>query len=181
MKKIIFCLLFLTSVTLGIAQKFSSVKSNIRFYSDAPLEKIEAVNTDSKSVLNSSNNEIAFVVPIKNFHFESPLMEEHFNENYMESNKFKFGTFKGKINEKVDFSKDGKYEVTATGILNIHGVEKERTISGTLIVAGTNISADSKFSVQLKEHNIDIPKLVLQNIAEVVEVFVHFEYEPKKD
>ena len=115
---------------------------------------------------------IPATVTIKGFTFEKKLMEEHFNEKYMESDKYPYATFTGKINEAVDYKKEGTYKVTITGKLNIHGVEKERTIDGTLTIKGGEISLDSKFNVALKDHKVEIPTLVAQNIAEVVEVTI---------
>ncbi len=162
------------------AQKYSSTTSEVGFYSEAPMEKIQATNKDGKSVLNTAANEIGFVVAIRGFHFEKPLMEEHFNENYMESEKYKTAMFKAKINEAVDYKKDGTYDATATGKMNIHGVEKEYTIPGKITVKGGKIAIDSKFQVKIADHNIEIPKLVIKNIAEVVDVTIHFDYEEKK-
>lgn len=179
----IFTLPLLFLLVLGndlAAQKYSSTASEVSFYSDAPLEKIQAVNKDGKSVLNSATNEIAFVVAIRGFHFEKPLMEEHFNENYLESHTYKTATFKAKIKEKIDFRKDGTYEATAVGKMNIHGVEKEYAIPGKITVKDGKISIDAKFQVRIADHNIQVPQLVIKNIAEIVEVTVHFDFEEKK-
>lgn len=180
MKPLFFSLLFIAFSAILSAQKYASTASEISFYSEAPLEKIQAVNTDGKSVINSATGEIAFAVGIRGFHFEKPLMEEHFNENYMESEKYKTATFKAKINEPVDYKKEGEYAVTATGKMNIHGVEKEYVIPGKITVKNGKIALDSKFKVKVADHKIEIPQLVIQNIAEVVEVTVHFDYEEKK-
>ena len=100
-------------------------------------------------------------------------MEEHFNENYMESDKFKTAIFKGKIEGDVDYTKDGEYPVEAKGSLNIHGVEKERTINAVINVANGKITVASEFEIELKDHKIKIPKLVVKNIAETVKVTVN--------
>lgn len=162
------------------SQKFSSTGSEISFFSEAPLEKIQAVNKEGKSVLNASTKEIAFAVAIRGFHFEKPLMEEHFNENYLESDKFKTATYKAKINEDIDFKKDGVYDATSTGKMNIHGVEKDYTIPGKITVKGGKIAIDSKLKIKIADHKIEIPQLVIKNIAEEVEVTIHFDYEEKK-
>ncbi len=174
------CLFQLLFSQLIFSQKYSSSGSEIGFFSEAPLEKIQATNKEGKSVLNASTKEIAFAVAIRGFHFEKPLMEEHFNENYLESDKFKTATFKAKINEDIDFKKDGVYDATSTGKMNIHGVEKDYTIPGKITIKGGKIAIDSKFRVKVADHKIDIPQLVIKNIAEEVEVTVHFDYEEKK-
>ncbi len=180
MNKKIYFLLFLALPALTFAQVFKTTSANIKFFSEAPLENIEAENEKAQSVLNTETGEMGFVATIRGFKFEKPLMEEHFNENYMESDKYKTGKFYGKLNEQIDFSKDGKHDASVTGKLTIHGVEKERTIKGTLEIKGSTIILDSKFIVALEDHKIKIPKVVVQNIAEEVEVTVHAEYAPKK-
>lgn len=163
------------------AQKYVAVSSEISFFSAAPLENISARNKDGKSILNTATKEVAFVVAISGFHFEKPLMEEHFNEKYMESDKFKTALFKAKINEDIDFLKEGTYQASVSGKLTIHGVEQERTIQGTITIKGNRIIIDAKFPVKVVDHKIEIPKLVFKNIAEVVETTVHIEYEPKRE
>jgi len=107
-------------------------------------------------------------------------MEEHFNENYMESEKFPNAEFKGKINEKVDYKKDGEYKVTVTGKLTIHGVVKERTIEGKITIKGDEITISTTFMVHIADHNIEIPSVVVKNIAEDVKVTVSSVLEPFK-
>ncbi len=106
-------------------------------------------------------------------------MQEHFNENYMESEKFPHATFKGKMNETVDFSKPGTSIVTATGVLNIHGVNQKRTLNGVLTVSDAGILLETKFDVLLADHKISIPRLVFNKIAEQIEVSTSFSYSPK--
>ena len=114
------------------------------------------------------------------FVFEKPLMQEHFNENYVESEKYPSAIFKGKINEKIDFTKDGEYKVTVTGILSLHGVDKERKQEGTIAVKGSEISMATKFNIHIADHNIKVPSLYVQNIAEDVEVKLNATLEPFK-
>ncbi len=171
--------IFLAPAYLFAQPIFTAVTSEVHFFSAAPLENIEATNKDAKSLLNTESREVAVIMGIRQFKFEKPLMEEHFNENYMESDKYKTGDFKGKINEQIDFSKDGEYDVTVTGKLTIHGVTQERTIPGKITVNGNSIKVNSKFPVALKDHNIKIPKAVVKNLAESVDVTVNITYEPK--
>lgn len=178
--KFLLSILLFVSVNISMAQKYASSASEISFYSDAPLEKIQATNKDGKSVINPATKEMAFVVSIRGFHFEKPLMEEHFNENYLESDKYKTANYKATITGDFDLKKDGVYEVTANGKMNIHGVEKDYSIPGRITVNGNKVSVDAKFIVKISDHKIQVPQLVIQNIAEVVEVTVHFDYEEKK-
>jgi polyisoprenoid-binding protein YceI len=177
MKKLILTTSFVILGLTAISQSLYICRTGeASFFSKAPLEDIEAHNRNTTSILNTSNGEIAFTVPIKAFKFEKDLMQEHFNEKYMESDKFPEATFKGKINEKVDYSKNGIYNVTSTGKLKIHGVEKDRTEKGTLTVKDGNITLQCNLKITLKDFNITIPKLVFENIAETVDVKINAPY-----
>ena len=107
-------------------------------------------------------------------------MQEHFNENYVESEKYPHAIFKGKINEKIDLVKDGEHKVTVTGILSLHGVDKERKLEGIITVKGTEISIATKFNIHIADHNIKVPSLYIKNIAEDVEVKLNATLEPYK-
>ncbi len=105
-------------------------------------------------------------------------MQEHFNENYMETPKYPNASFRGKINEKIDYKKDGVYKVTCTGKLNMHGVDQLRTIDGTITVKGNEVVLDSQFFVKTVDHKIDVPKVVFEKIAENIKVTVNAKYAP---
>ncbi|MEI2748989.1 MAG: YceI family protein [Ferruginibacter sp.] len=163
------------------AQKYYTKNGNISFFSKASLENIQADNNQVMSVLNTQTGDMQFSVLIKSFHFEKALMEEHFNENYLESDKFPKATFKGVISDvsKISFTTDGMYSVSVSGDLTLHGVTKKITSTGTITVKGGKISADSKFNIKLADYNVSIPKLVKDNIAESVEVKVVALYDQK--
>lgn len=182
MKKLIFPLVFLGLSMSAFAQDvYMGTSTNVKFFSESPMENIEAENKKVKTVFKTSTKDLAIVIPILNFKFEKPLMEEHFNENYMESEKFPTATFKGKVDDKeVNLKEDGKYPASATGKLKIHGVEQERTINGTITVKGSQLIFDSKFQIKLVDHDIEIPSVVVKNIAEIIDVTCKFTYEPKK-
>ncbi|MBL4658264.1 MAG: YceI family protein [Flavobacteriales bacterium] len=160
------------------AQIFKSTSTDVSFFSETPLENIEAKNTLSGSMINIKDKQLVFQIPIKAFKFKKDLMEEHFNENYLESEKYPKASFNGNFNEDVDLTVDGTYELTATGILLVHGVEQERTLSGTLIRKGDEISLTGTFQIMLEDHKIKIPKVVIANIAEVIDVKVAATYKP---
>ncbi|MBS0000831.1 MAG: YceI family protein [Cyclobacteriaceae bacterium] len=147
----------------------------VRFFSEAPLENIEAVNNEGLSIFESSTNKIAFTIPIKNFEFEKSLMQQHFNENYLESDKYPSSTFKGEIKGFSDTS--DQQVLKAHGEMTIHGVTREITVEGQGIKRDDKIILEASFPVKLEDYDIKIPKVVLFNIAEVVDVTIKFEFE----
>jgi polyisoprenoid-binding protein YceI len=155
------------------AQIYMGKTCDISFFSKGPIEDIYAINKSTKPILNTANNEVAIKITIKGFVFDDKLMEEHFNEKYLESDKYPYAIFKGKINEEIeDYKKDGTHNVTITGKLNLHGVEKEITINAVATIKDRIINFDTKFFIALKDYNIEIPTLVAQNIAEQIDVTV---------
>jgi hypothetical protein len=147
-----------------------------------PIEVIDAINNEGTSFLNTTKGEIVFAVLIKGFRFERALMEEHFNENYMESTKFPKADFKGKIDNlsEVNFAKDGNYKVKVSGSLTMHGITKPTTADGIITVKAGKISASSSFSVKLADYKIDRPAVVANKINETAKVTVSANYELKK-
>ncbi|SMD38039.1 YceI-like domain-containing protein [Reichenbachiella faecimaris] len=176
MKKSTTLLLVLFCCLSAFAQKYVSNQSSIRFYSSAPVEDIEAVNTQSQSAIDLSNGGFAFSIPSNKFQFKKSLMQEHFNENYMESEKYPKATFTGKVKNWSMFS--GEQEVVASGDLTIHGETKKVDIAAQLNIQNDQLIVDSVFPIALAEYKIKIPKALFYNIADTVEVTVHFEYKP---
>lgn len=180
MKKILMIVLLLGVATFTKAQIYLAKSCDITFFSAAPIENIQAVNKAAKPIINTATNDIQVKIVISAFTFEKPLMQEHFNENYMESEKFPEAVFKGKINEQIDWKKDGEYKVTVTGTLKIHGVEKTRTFEGTVKIKGDEITIDTKFNIHIADHGIKVPSMYVKNIAEDVEVKLTAVLEPFK-
>ncbi|MCX6232288.1 MAG: YceI family protein [Bacteroidetes bacterium] len=178
--KIIIVLLMLSSNVF--AQKYITKNGKIDFYSDAPMEKIEAKNNQVKAALDAATGDIVFQVLITSFEFPKALMQEHFNENYMESPKFPNSTFKGKIiNLKdINFTKNGKYNATIEGDLTIHGVTKKVKQSGTIEVKDGKVITYCKFNILVKDYGINIPNAVAGKIAETVQITVDVALDPKK-
>jgi polyisoprenoid-binding protein YceI len=175
MKKLMIAALVLCSTGNLFAQKYMTRTGKVTFFSSTPVENIEAFNNEVASVVDAGSGDVVFQVPIKSFKFEKALMRDHFNENYMESDKFPKAEFKGKIAgmENVNFGKDGTYNVKTVGKLTIHGVTKDVSLPGTVTVKGNSITANSKFSVRTADYNIDIPKVVEGKIAKSIEVTVN--------
>ncbi len=183
MKKVFFCTaLMLLLLNHVVAQKYIARNGYIGFFSATPMENIEAHNYQASSVLDMESGEMVYSVLIKGFEFEKALMQEHFNEKYLESDKYPKSTFKGKILniDEQNLSKDGIYDVEVEGDLSIKDVTKRIKVMGTLERKGERIVAKTKFPVRVADYNIHIPAMVKDNIAEVVDVEVKVEYKPYK-
>lgn len=171
----------LTMVALSASgQKYMTKNGFISFFSHTPMEDIKAENNQVAGIIDVSTGEIVFQVLIKSFHFERALMEEHFNENYMESDKYPKASFKGKITDlkAVNFEKNGVYEVAVEGDLTIRDVTKKMSVKGTVEVVNGGLNANTKFIVAPEDYNIKIPGVVREKIAKTLEVTVAMKYAP---
>ena len=179
MKKLILSLCVIVGLSAN-AQIYKAKKegSSIHFLSKSPLEDIEATNKSPIAAFKPETNDLQFGVVMTDFKFKAALMEEHFNENYMESTKFPQAIFKGKVNEKVDLAVDGENKVTVTGKMTLHGVTKDVTAQGTMTKKGNDLILKSTFKIKVADYNIKVPSLYVQNIAEVVDVDVNVIMEP---
>lgn len=158
------------------AQRYKSSESFVRFFSEAPLEDIEAVNENATSIVDVASKSIVIIVPIKSFEFEKKLMQEHFNENYLESDDYPNAVFKGKITDWE--GEEGTSKAVAKGTLEMHGKTQEVEISGDLEYQNNVLKLSTVFPIKLEDYKIKIPKAVFYNIAEEVEVTATFEYKP---
>lgn len=170
-------ILFLIVAFIGVftttlqAQSFYATNTGeTTFFSETPVEDISAVNKMGQSILNTTTNDIVVQMNMKQFDFPNKLMQEHFNENYIESDKYPKAVFKGKINEKIDFFQNGTYDVSATGDFTLHGVSKSRTLKGILTIHDGSLTFASDFEVALVDHKIEVPKLVFVKVAQIIKV-----------
>lgn len=180
MKRSLIVFLF-TVVTISLpAQKYMTKNGFIGFYSHTPMEDIKGDNNQVASIFDVSTGDLVFQVLIKSFHFERALLEEHFNENYMESEKYPKSSFKGKIANltSVDLKKNGIYNVTAEGDLTIRDVTKKVSVTGTLEVLAGGLNASAKFNITPEDYHITIPGVVREKIARNLEVTVVMKYTP---
>ncbi len=160
---------------------FKTSSGKISFLSEAPLETISAESKELKGIIDTVKNTFAFSVSIKTFKgFNSPLQQQHFYENYMEVDMYPVATFSGKIIEIISYSKSGVYEVRAKGVLNLHGVKSERIIKSTVEVKNGEIEITSRFSINLQDHNIKIPRIVFQKIAPDIVVDISATLQPQQ-
>jgi polyisoprenoid-binding protein YceI len=156
------------------AQRYTSEKSTVGFFSKAAIEDIKASNTQSAGIVDLSTNGFAFSIPITGFEFEKNLMKEHFNEKYLETEKYPKATFQGKMSG-FDPTKKGVQNIKAAGKLLIHGVANEVELPATIELSTENkLIVNATFIVKLEDYKIKIPKLMWQNIAEQVDVKVDF-------
>ncbi|MEZ4888418.1 MAG: YceI family protein [Chitinophagales bacterium] len=177
---LILALFAFSSIQSTFAQgKYFTRDGHVSFFSAAPMENIEAENYKATSIIDTENGRMEFAILIKAFEFEKALMQEHFNENYMESGKYPKATFKGQIQNAsvINWTEDGSYEVTVIGDMTIHGVTKNITTKGTIVVENGAISANSTFKVAVADYDIEIPTVVVENIAKEIEVTVDMKYQ----
>lgn len=170
-----FQLLFLCLLVSGLASAQGPLitkDGSTTFFSHSPIEDIEAINEKTTAAIDFSKGNVVVKMLIKHFTFENALMQEHFNENYLESDKFPSAIFKGKMASEaaIDLSQDGTYEVTITGELTIHGVSKPLETTASITVAGDKVTASTEFIAKPADFDIEIPKLVVKNIAEEIKV-----------
>ena len=157
----------------GQGKIFSTQAGMISFISEAPLEIISATSKKMEGVVDATAFSFAFAVSIRTFEgFNNGLQQEHFYENYLETDKYPTATYLGKIIEHVDLTKPGTYQVRAKGQLNIHGRSKERILKVDIISTGSELKVSSTFLVPLVDHQIEIPRIVNQKIAQEINVSV---------
>jgi polyisoprenoid-binding protein YceI len=175
MKKYLFFAFFVGIFSTADAQLYFTKSGKIHFYSKTAVEAIEASNNTVNIALDAATGKVEFGVTIKGFKFEKALMEQHFNENYLESSKFPKATFKGQFDNfsSVDFAKDGTYDVTATGKMTIHGVTKDVSVPGKIIIKGGNPTLQAKFNVVFTDYNIVIPAVVKESFEKHMPVDVN--------
>lgn len=183
MKKFILTAFCVSAGLMMQAQIYMSTASKTTFYSYTPMENIDATSDKGTFLINTATNSVQAQVEIKSFHFKNGLMEEHFNENYMETDKAgpkdskgavtypnKWAKFKGKIQETIDYTKDGTHDITIVGKFTCHGVEKDKTVKAKMTIKGGIVTVDGSFDVPLKDHDIKVPEAVGAKIAETIKV-----------
>ena len=178
LKNIALALAFVPSALIA-QERFATRNGHIHFFSGTAVENIEADNNKVTSVFDATSGAIEFAALVKAFEFEKALMQEHFNENYMESNTFPKAEFKGKMTGVTaeQLKKPGTYDVLVEGDLTIHGVTKPVKAKGTLTVeANGTVKASSDFMVRPEDHGIKIPGMVRKNLAEQIAVRVRMDY-----
>ena len=182
---ILFSLLILVSTASIQAQdRYYTKSGKISFDATTPNspENIDGINKTAISVMDTKTGNIQFSVLMKGFEFERALMQEHFNENYVESNKFPKSEFKGSIinNGTITYTKEGTYNLKVKGNLTIHGITKEVVTEGKLIIKAGTMNLSANFSVELSDYNISVPSIVSDKLAKTAKVKVDCQLEPLK-
>lgn len=182
MKTILTSLLIIAALAGQAQEKYFTRNGTITFFSSTPVEDIKAENYNATAVLDAGTGAMEFSLLMKSFNFKKALMQEHFNENYVESDKFPKASFKGSVADisAVNFKKDGMYPVKVNGDMTIHGVTKPVTADGTITVKGGAVKAESKFKVKPEDYDIEIPSVVRDKIAAEMEITVDVNLEPMK-
>jgi polyisoprenoid-binding protein YceI len=152
------------------AQIYMADSCKVSFFSAATIEDITAVNSISKPIMSTATGDIQISITNEQFIFKKKLMQEHFNEDYMESDKYPHTVFKGKVNEKVDYKKDGVNNVTVTGEMDMHGVKKTVTIPGTITIKNGIIYIIAKFDVKLTDYNIKVPTVIGSDVGKQIAI-----------
>jgi polyisoprenoid-binding protein YceI len=179
--KILITLLFVAATTFSMAQsKYFTRNATISFFSSAPTEDIKAENFNATGVLDAESGAVEFSALMKSFNFKKALMQEHFNENYVESSVYPKAVFKGKIEDMsgVNLKKDGEYPVTVSGDMTMHGVTQQVTTDGFLTVKDGKVGVSTEFIMKPADYDIEIPSVVRENIAKEIEVSVDAKLKP---
>ena len=173
--------LYSFSIPKAAGPVYEVKNGTILFHSSAELELIKASSDQLKGLVDTDKKNFAFKISMNSFRgFNSPLQQEHFNENYVESGKFPDASFSGKIIEDDDLTKDGTYTIRAKGLLTVHGVSQERIIRSNVVVRQGKIKLNSIFTVLLTDHNIKIPRIVSEKLSSEIKVEIQAELEEKK-
>jgi polyisoprenoid-binding protein YceI len=182
MKK--FCLsslLLLSVLVMSAQQKLITQSGKITFDAGTGLEDIIAVNKGVTAAINPKTGKMQFKLDITGFEFKRQLMQDHFNENYMESEKYPNASFSGNITniDKVNFAKDGKYNVQVKGTLEIHGVKNEVEADGAITVKGKEVNSQAEFTIKLDDYKINVPGVVKDKLSKTVKINVDCDYASK--
>ena len=173
-----FCLLLFTCP--ANAQLLYTKHGKVSFFSKAPIEDIVAETQQAECALDAKTGKVSARVPMSSFVFKRKLMQKHYNENYLETDKYPTSVLEATIADMPDISRDGTHPVTLKGTLLLHGVKKAYDMAGTITTAaGKPVAAAAAFKVALADHQIEIPKLVIKKIAEVIDIKVSFELQPR--
>jgi hypothetical protein len=170
MRYFAFLVLVFIQITLAHAQSYSAKEIYIHFYSPAPIADIEAITNTATTLLNTDKKELEIELNVSTFKFKKALMQAHFNEKYIESNKYPKAEFKGKYKENINLEKDGVYTINLEGKFTLHGVERSKNIVCTILVKDRKITFETAFKVLSADHKIKAPDMIYRKVGQEVSV-----------
>lgn len=173
MKYLAFILLLIFLPLWLHAQSFKTDKLSVHFYAAAPVADIDALTNSANAVLDIKRKEIKVSIPISAFSFKKALMQQHFNEKYIESNKYPFASFKGHFKDDLSNKPDGNYLIYVEGKFNLHGVDVHQIIPCQISIQKNVLSVNSSFVLNTKDFKIEPPKILTKPIGEKIEVTVN--------
>lgn len=179
MKILIILLMLFSSNGYTNAQTYFTRNGYIGFFSKTPLEDIKAENNQVYAIIDITKKNLAFTCLVKGFLFRKQLMQQHFNENYVESDKYPKASFSGSYTGNVVGHKDGKYDVQVSGNLTLHGVTQQINAPATIEVSGSNLAGNCRLKLIPGDFNIEIPGLVKDKIAKEIDVVITVNCNPK--
>ena len=169
----------ITSAQCYGQSKYRTSSGNVHFNASTPLEDIDAENQDVNAILATADGRFAVVMLVKDFKFPRKLMQEHFNENYMETETYPKAYFSGVIEDfNLDSVSSNAIKKTVKGELTIHGVKRSRSEEIVIRKKGNSIYLESSFTVRPEDHNIEVPKIVFAKIAQEVKVSINLQLSP---
>ena len=185
MKKNVFLIILaviLFSSAINAQEKLYTKAGKISFFSSTAMENINAVNKTVVCLLNTKTGDLQFAVLMKGFEFKKALMQEDFNRDFVESNKFPKSEFKGQISNyaAINFAVNGKYNAEVKGKLSLHGVTKDISANGTVTIKDGKVSLNSVFTIFIADYNITVPRIYLDNISKSIKITVDCNLEALK-
>lgn len=172
MKRLIILFLLIVGFTSADAQEYKAKEIYIHFFSPAPIADIEAISNSATANLNIAKKEVEITINIASFKFKKALMQTHFNEKYIESDKFPTASFKGKFTDNISLNKDGVYQFDIEGKFNIHGVERAKTVLCKIIVKDQKIVFETNFKLLSADFKIKAPDIIYRKVGQEVTIDV---------
>ena len=176
LKKYFLLMILFFVAGIGYGQRYFTKSGKLAFDATTPSspEKIKGKSHTAVCVLDTKTGALQFSVLMKGFEFDRALMQEHFNENYVESDKFPKSEFRGTVtaNDKINYTQDGKYKVEVKGTMTLHGESKEVVTNGELKVDNGKIKLEANFDVLLADYKVSIPGLVADKVSKTAKIEV---------
>ncbi len=171
---------FLLSGIACFSQVYTTRSGNISFFSSTEKETVHAENNQVYAVIDTGKKNLAFALLIKSFQFDKELMQEHFNENYAESDKYPKASFNGSYSGDINTAKDGLYNIVIKGNLSFHNITREVETPANIEIKNNMLIGSAKFAVKPEEYGISIPSLVREKIAKAITIDVLINCSPSK-